>query len=595
MSSVGSQSSLSPVEGDYTGLTRAGLPAKNASLKTAGDETVAKTDKSAKRKSSQVKLVPPTAELRERLRDVCVTSARQLRTASGLTQDALETVAKQALSDAGETDRYLGWMMVVLASEFWRDQVAAVPYARRLLLLPETLGNGACVTSLRARSERLGYRVLFAEQTSAVLQTILGGEVDAIVGTAGMDVLEKALDKILLVGVPCMAVPLLSEGDAAVIDEDRLTDMIEAQAAASASGGRTYVHLLRTASRMFEADELEKLVPRVRGRRHNDLNAAALDPIAGTEAIAFDFLTRGGKHSRPFITLAVFDALTGGRGASVDGASWTADLSPAILRTAMSIETFHKASLVHDDIEDDDQFRYGEPTLHRKYGVPTAINVGDYLIGLGYRLVSREAKTIGAETAADILDRLADAHLKLAEGQGAELLWRDSRDKHLTPDDALRIYALKTSPAFEAALFSGIRLAGPIEPYADAVSGFAKHLGTAFQILNDLKDWRGDDDNKLLAAGDVAGGRPTVLWALSLEGSTDADRARLRTLSTGHVDESVVREIRTLYERAGVFAKADALIADERRRAEEIAGGLPTPELRALFGDLIESVLAEKR
>ena len=92
----------------------------------------------------------------------------------------------------------------------------------------------------------------------------------------------------------------------------------------------------------------------------------------------------------------------------------------------MSIETFHKASLVHDDIEDDDAFRYGEETLHRKYGTPTAINVGDYLIGLGYRLVSREAKALGAETVADILDRLADAHLRLSEGQGAELLWRDA-------------------------------------------------------------------------------------------------------------------------------------------------------------------------
>ncbi len=91
----------------------------------------------------------------------------------------------------------------------------------------------------------------------------------------------------------------------------------------------------------------------------------------------------------------------------------------------MSIEAFHKASLVHDDIEDDDQFRYGDPTLHRKFGTATAINVGDYLIGLGYRLISRQAAQIGPDVAADILDRLAEAHLKLSEGQGAELLWRD--------------------------------------------------------------------------------------------------------------------------------------------------------------------------
>ena len=99
----------------------------------------------------------------------------------------------------------------------------------------------------------------------------------------------------------------------------------------------------------------------------------------------------------------------------------------AVKRTALAIEAFHKASLVHDDIEDDDTFRYGRETLHRQHGVSTAINVGDYLIGLGYRLVSRERKELGGDCAADILDRLADAHLKLSEGQGAELLWRDNR------------------------------------------------------------------------------------------------------------------------------------------------------------------------
>ena len=89
--------------------------------------------------------------------------------------------------------------------------------------------------------------------------------------------------------------------------------------------------------------------------------------------------------------------------------------------------------------------------MHRRFGIPTAINVGDYLIGMGYRLVSREAKSLGPDVVADILDNLADAHTRLSEGQGAELAWRDSLNKQLKPIDALKIYALKTSPAFEAA------------------------------------------------------------------------------------------------------------------------------------------------
>src|SRR5262249_31652768 len=144
-------------------------------------------------------------------------------------------------------------------------------------------------------------------------------------------------------------------------------------------------------------------------------------------------------------------------------------LPDAVRRTALAIEAFHKASLVHDDIEDDDTFRYGRETLHRQYGVSVAINVGDYLIGLGYRLGPRERKELGADCAADILNRLSEAHLKLSEGQGAELLWRDAQDKGLTALDALKIYALKTAPAFEAALYAGLRLAGPAEKYEKLV------------------------------------------------------------------------------------------------------------------------------
>src|SRR5205823_7742233 len=187
----------------------------------------------------------------------------------------------------------------------------------------------------------------------------------------------------------------------------------------------------------------------------------------------------------------------------------------------------HKASLIHDDIEDDDSFRYGQETLHRRHGVGTAINVGDYLIGLGYRLVSRSRKELGGDCAADILDRLADAHLKLSEGQGAELLWRDARDKSLTPLDALKIYALKTAPAFEAALYAGLRLAGPADQYEKLVTEFSRHLGVAFQVLNDLKDWDGDSDNKLVAGQDILAGRPTLLLALALEGSGPDERAEL--------------------------------------------------------------------
>jgi geranylgeranyl pyrophosphate synthase len=320
---------------------------------------------------------------------------------------------------------------------------------------------------------------------------------------------------------------------------------------------------------------------------------------------------QGGKRSRPFITLAAYDALRGAPGTfSAEGCA----PPDHVRRTALAIEAFHKASLVHDDIEDDDTFRYGRTTLHRQYGVGTAINVGDYLIGLGYRLVSRERKELGGDCAADILNRLSDAHLKLSEGQGAELLWRDARDKTLTALDALKIYALKTAPAFEAALYAGLRLAGPADQYENAVADFSKNLGVAFQILNDLKDWDGDSDNKLIAGQDVLAARPTLLLALALEGSTPAEREELLALlqrgtekdaagldgrcrepsgtgSPARLAGPTLERVRQLFTKAQVFAKAEKLVEKYRARAEAIADDIQPTELRELLYYMVDSVL----
>ena len=130
------------------------------------------------------------------------------------------------------------------------------------------------------------------------------------------------------------------------------------------------------------------------------------------------------------------------------------------------------------------------------------------------------------------MDRLAEAHMKLTEGQGAELLWRDSHAKRLTPDEALEIYALKTAPAFEAALMTGLRLAGPADQYLKPIGEFARNLGVAFQILNDLADWQPDNHNKLVAGERrVRADAPRYLWALAMEGLGSADCARLESLA----------------------------------------------------------------
>ena len=558
-------------------------------------------------------MVPDTKEARESLRLRCREVAATLSRDVPPSKDELEAICRRLLTEENLAEGFLGWTMVVLSTEFWEDQIKSIPYDRRLFLLPHCLKHaegcpadydefglacktcGACsIADFRGAAEELGYKVLVAEGSPIVLKIIVSGHVDAIVGVACLNVLEKAIDKIMLAGIPCMAVPLLSSDCRNTsVDEDWVEQMVRVPYDASAQETRSYIHLLRESSQLFDADSLARLVPPVRSAASGD-DSLISDPIAATERIAHDFLSAGGKHSRPFITLAAYDAVQGGAATVAKGAEVVANYSDAIRRAAMSIETFHKASLVHDDIQDGDRYRYGDESLHVKYGIPTAINVGDYLIGLGYRLVSGDRVELGHETAADILDCLADAHQRLSEGQGAELIWRDASDKCLKPIDALKVYALKTAPAFEAAFYTGLRLAGPADEYRQPVRQFARNLGVAFQILNDLKDWEQDDDNKRAIGTDLLAGRPTVLWALALAGLNEDQEQELLDLVAAECPlppEQRLMRARHLYFEAGVFEKAYRLVDKHQQKAEEIADDVKPDELRRLMYYLADTVL----
>ncbi len=571
--------------------------------------------------TDHLKRVPERRADRERIREAARRLAARLDKSRPLVKREMEAHAQTILSQMSLPEGYVGWTMVALGSAFWRDQVMAVPNDRRLLLLPHCLRSaetcpaeyneiglqcqdcGACrLTELRGHAEQKGYRVLIAEGSPIVLQIILAGQVDAVLGVACLNSLEKALDKILLVGLPSMAVPLLANRCRDThTDEDWVREMIDTPYRPGPLETRTYVHLLRLAAGMFDGEELQRLVPPSRGgprsAETNGRGLAALEPLASTEAIAYDFLLKGGKHLRPFITLAAYDAVTGGRGSAADGAGHVAGLPDAVRRVALAMEVFHKASLVHDDVEDDDALRYGHPTLHRTYGVPAAVNVGDYLIGLGYRLIAAERETLGADVVADIIAQLGQAHTKLCEGQGAELAWRQSRSMTLAPLEALRIYALKTAPAFEAALQAGLRLAGPVDRYRPTAARFARHLGVAFQILNDLDDWESHQPNKGTAGSDVLGGRPTVLWALALDALSPGGRRQLQSLLDARAPNhsATLRRVQKLYDRAGVYEKAARLVAKHRQRAREAADQIGPDELRHLLHYFVDVMIPKTK
>jgi geranylgeranyl pyrophosphate synthase len=192
-----------------------------------------------------------------------------------------------------------------------------------------------------------------------------------------------------------------------------------------------------------------------------------------------------------------------------------------IRKAAVAVECFHKASLIHDDIEDNDAERYGEKTLHEEYGVAVAINVGDLLIGEGYRLLA--SCHLSAEQRAAMIQIASAGQRELCRGQGAELCWA-RQPKPLTSLEVLDIFRKKTAPAFAVALHIGGIYAGVAahEEVAEALDAYSESLGIAYQIRDDLSDL-----GQAGETNDIAGLRPSLLLATAFERAEGAPKAKL--------------------------------------------------------------------
>jgi geranylgeranyl pyrophosphate synthase len=205
-----------------------------------------------------------------------------------------------------------------------------------------------------------------------------------------------------------------------------------------------------------------------------------------TDRIARDWLARAGKRWRPFLTVCAWKALQDDQEAAIP---------ESMKKLAVGVECFHKASLIHDDIEDNDAERYGATALHIEHGPAVALNCGDLLVGEGYRLIAESGAPAAAQTR---IFRIASrGHRTLCLGQGAELWWvRDP--KPLSSLEVLHIFRQKTAPAFEVALQIGAAMAGADDSVMAALTKYSEALGIAYQIRDDLEDMAAADTRPAL-------------------------------------------------------------------------------------------------
>jgi geranylgeranyl pyrophosphate synthase len=527
--------------------------------------------------------IPDDKRVRALLKKAAADHVRQVNAVPPLTMAELREHTAAVLAQTGVELKFKDYVAVLVSNAAWHDTVAKIPYERRLLLLPKCLRVeekcpapfdefgllckecGLCsIQDLTVEAERLGYAVLVAEGSAIVRSMIETGKIEAVVGVSCLNVLEKSFPHMEAAAIPGVAIPLLQDDCInTTVDLDWVWDLIHLT-----SKDKTY---------RLDLDALKADVK-------SWFSTASLEEIMGpaddeTSALARKWLAKDGKRWRPYLAACAAMALQSDRREDIPA------VTPDLKKLAVAVECFHKASLIHDDIEDGDLSRYGERTLHAEEGVPVALNAGDFLLGEGYRLIGE----LGVDPALKVeMLRLASAgHLTLSRGQGRELAWIQ-KPGPLSSVEVLDLFRLKTAPAFEVALRLGACLGGADAETHEVLRKYSESLGIAYQIKDDLEDCREGSESD-----DLSKGRPSVVVAIAYKRTDDGPEKELIRSLFKPATAPVNGEAHAVFKSSRAVEKAEELLEAYKEDAIRSLRFLSGPTLKGLLRRVVGKIFGE--
>jgi geranylgeranyl pyrophosphate synthase len=276
-----------------------------------------------------------------------------------------------------------------------------------------------------------------------------------------------------------------------------------------------------------------------------------------------DFVTQPSKGLRPALCIATSGAYGG--------------CEEAAMPSAAGLELLHNAFLVHDDIEDASLSRRGQTTLHRRVGIPLAVNAGDAMNALSMRLFRGNLARLRPEVALRIIDEVDHLLVEALEGQAMELGWVRDNDVTVGVDDYLRMVLKKTAwYSFIHPMRIGALVAGADEDL-DRFNRFGFLLGAAFQIQDDVLNLTGTASRYgKEIGGDLWEGKRTLILAHAFAHGTSYDRTRLEEFLSRSGRRPLERElaaVRRLLEGSGSIDWArQAASALSRAALDELPG-----------------------
>ena len=482
------------------------------------------------------RIIPQTLAERRRLRQMAHDFVNDKSLHPPVMLSDLEALAAEFVRRNNLDEGLRDWLMVEIHNAVWLPMVASIPYSRRLLLLPKCLRDSmrcegemddlgllchrcerCVIPDLQTQADHIGMLSMVAEGFTSVIELIRQHVVDAVIGISCLDSLEKAFPLLVSHAVPGIAVALNDGGCKDThVDTDYVAQLLSKRSEETMML-LDYDSVREEVDRWFEPEAL----------------ATVLTPARDTTTkAALEWMLCGGSRWRPFLLAAVYAAI------KVESRKYKADsekgkvegqfsIPDEVMRAAIAVECFHKASLVHDDIQDNDEERYGQPTVHARYGEAMAINIGDLLLGEGYRLLASLPNK-------ELLGVVANAHVSLCLGQGAELSWQSGQP--VTIEEVLQIFRQKTVPAFEVALSLGLLSADGDEHTAQKLHDYSEALGIAYQLKDDMSDIDSEHTAK-----------PSAVYALRLQFPGISDE-EIRDKMSAMVEEYQTRALASLAE-----------------------------------------------
>lgn len=319
--------------------------------------------------------------------------------------------------------------------------------------------------------------------------------------------------------------------------------------------------------------DIDRLVQSVADRMA-EVNALILSH-AGSDVsmipeVADHLISSGGKRIRPLLTLAcarMFDY----RG---DGD----------VKLATAVEYMHTATLLHDDVVDESNMRRGKQTARLIWGNQASVLVGDFLLGQAFKLMVE----VGSLDALDVFSRAAAT---ISEGEVRQLA--GAKNLSVGEDHYMAVIQAKTAALFAAATAAGPIVAG-VPALREPLADYGRHLGLAFQLIDDVLDFAGDPAALGKNVGDdLREGKATLPVLLAYARGDEEDRAFWRRcIEAGDVAEDDVATAVRNVQKTGALDEC-------RRRAQRFAAqavdsldGAPQGEMRDILSGVVEFTIA---